>query len=378
MDQVITVCRRCGASVTGEMRFCPSCGRGLARASTAFYVAVGCTAVGMLGVAIGLRYLAQPGRPDVAAANHVAAHVSQDVNDPQLDAMRKEVEASPNDLSKLRIYAGMLGDKLRSNPDAPQGLVFEAVDALSRILTAEPNDPGALVMMADISFDQRAFTKAADFYQRYLKLEPEDLGARARYASTLTFLGNYSESVSELDAVLKEDPKNFPAMAYLAITYAQSGDLAKAKELGGKALTIAPSEDARARFSAFVESLDQDQRAGQPASSSPQRGNTGQPQSNVPAAQPTGAKTGVEGFVAVVRANPVAGPKFVSYETGDNNTLRLLFRSFPMQAMPPFAKEKFFGNLKKAAVDAKLDGVAAIVFVDADSGAQMESLALSK
>ena len=91
MDQVITVCRRCGASVTGEMRFCPSCGRGLARASTAFYVAVGCTAVGMLGVAIGLRYLAQPGRPDVAAANHVAAHVSQDVNDPQLDAMRKEL-----------------------------------------------------------------------------------------------------------------------------------------------------------------------------------------------------------------------------------------------------------------------------------------------
>ncbi len=320
----------------------------------------------MLGLGLGLRYLVQPGRPVVAAAGHTAAHVAQEVDDPQLNAMRKEVEDAPNDLSKLRVYAGMLGDKLRSNPDAPQGLVFEAVDALSRILNAEPNDPGALVMMADLSFDQKAFTKAADFYQRYLKLEPEDLGARARYASTLTFLGKYSESVSELDSVLKKDPKNFPAMAYLAITYAQSGDLVKAKELGGKALTIAPSEDARARFSAFVESLDQ---AGAPVSSSPQRGSAAQPE------QPA-VKTGLEGFIAVVRSNPVAGPKFVSFEQGKDKTLKLLFRGFPMQGMPPFAKEKFFSNLKKAAVETKLEGVSSLSFVDADSGAEMASLPL--
>lgn len=285
--------------------------------------------------------------------------------------MRKEVEAAPNDLSKLRIYAGMLGDKLRANRDAPQELVFEEIDALSRILNAEPNDPGALVMMADVSFDQKAFTKAADFYQRYLKLEPEDLGARARYASTLTFLGNYQESITELNAVLKKDPKNFPAMAYLAITYAQSGDFPKAKELGNSALKVAPSEDARARFSAFVQSLDEGAEQASPA-----RGNTTQQQPSAGSAPGAEPKTGIKGFVSAVRSNPVAGPKFDSYETGKNGTLKLLFRNFPMQGMPPFAKEKFFANLKKAAADAGVSDVQQILFVDADTGAEMASLPL--
>ncbi len=373
MGQDITACRRCGASVTAEMRFCPACGRSQASLSGSFYAAVGGAAVVLLGLGLGLRFAAQPGRPAVSdtAASHVAAHTAQEVDDPQLSAMRKEVEASPNDLSKLRIYAGMLGDKLRANPDAPQAIVFEAIDVLSRILNADPNDPGALVMMADVSFDQKAFTKAADFYQRYLKLEPEDLGARARYASTLTFLGKYDESVTELNAVLKKDPKNFPAMAYLAITYAQSGNLPKAKELGNNALKVAPSEDARARFSAFVQSLDEEG-----AASSPERGNVAPQPAAAQAGGPAAPKTGIDGFIQAVRSNPIAGPKFATYESGKDGTLRLLFRNFPMQGMPPFAKEKFFSNLKKAAADAGLSDVSELAFVDADTGVEMERVGI--
>lgn len=371
----ITACRRCGASVTQEMRFCPGCGKGLDLPSSALYRKAGVVAVAIFAIGFGIKYAVQPGRPPLADSAHVAAHVGQDqdLDDPQLVAMRKEIEANPQDIGKLRIFAGILGDKLRANPSAPQGLVFEAIDVLSRILQADPNDPGALVMMADLSFDQKAFTKAADFYQRYLKLEPDDLGARARYASTLTFLGKYNDSIVELDGVLKKDPKNFPAMAYLAITYAQSGDLPKAKELGASALKIAPSEDARARFSAFVSSLDEADVA---QSSSPARNNTGKSQQNIQAQAQPGAVIGLEGFIEIVRANPVAGPKFMSYETAKDGTLRLLFRNFPMQAMPPFAKEKFFSGLKKAAADTKLEGVATLAFVDADSGAEMESISL--
>ncbi len=375
MTADITACRRCGASVTQEMRFCPGCGKGLDVPSGALYRKAGILAVAIFALGFGIKYAVQPGRPPMADSTHVAAHVGQDqdFDDPQLVAMRKEIEANPQDIGKLRIFAGILGDKLRANPSAPQGLVFEAIDVLSRILQADPNDPGALVMIADVSFDQKAFTKAADFYQRYLKLEPDDLGARARYASTLTFLGKYNDSIVELNGVLKKDPKNFPAMAYLAITYAQSGDLPKAKELGASALKIAPSEDARARFSAFVSSLDEAD-AVQPAS--PVRNNTGMPQQNIRSEQQGSTPGGVEGFIQIVRANPVAGPKFMSYETGKNGTLLLLFRNFPMQAMPPFAKEKFFSGLKKAAADTKLEGVTTLTFIDADSGAEMESVSL--
>lgn len=220
-------------------------------------------------------------------------------------------------------------------------------------------------MMADVSFDQRAFTKSKDFYERYLKIEPNNLGARARYASTLTFLGEYENAVSQLDTVLKTDPKNFPAMAYLAITFAQKGEVAKAKEIGTKALSLAPSEEARARFSSFMSALDQ----GGVQGVSPARGAV---------ASEVAGVVGVEGFIAKVRANPVAGPKLVAHEDSKNGDLKLVFKDFPMDKMPPFAKEKFFGSLKQAAEAAKLDSIATISFIDVASGSTMDQISLAR
>jgi tetratricopeptide (TPR) repeat protein len=277
--------------------------------------------------------------------------------DPQLAAMRTKVQQSPDDMTALKVFAGMLGDSLRSNPSAPPELVFEAIDVFGKILQKEPNDPAALVMMADVSFDQRAFTKALDFYERYLKIDSEDLGARSRYASTLTFLGRYDDSIRELDSVLKKDPKNFPAMAYLAITYAQKGDVSTAKKIGGSALQMAPSEDARARFSSFVASLD-----GAAATSDGSAVN----------AKP--ASTGLSGLEQSLRANPVAGPKFVKADLGAAGTLTLVYRDFPMSQMPPFAKEKFLSGVKAALVQNKLQAVTKVEFTEATTGAEMESL----
>ena len=372
MESNITACRRCGVNVTAIMRFCPSCGSSLTRRPRGYWIALGGVVAVLLSVGIALQITRQP--PRAAATTQVTAHAQtqsqQYTDDPQIAKMRSEIEATPEDLAKLRIFAGMLGDKLRADPGASSPLVFEAIDVLGRILKLAPNDPGALVMMADVSFDQRAFTKSLDFYERYLKLEPQDLGARARYASTLTFLGRFDDSITELNSVLKSDPNNFPAMAYLAITYAQSGDTLKAKELGVGALKLAPSDDARARFSAFVSSLDG--AADQPVASAVRGTKVQQGQGAVP--QPV--KVGIDGFIAIVRANPIAGPKFVQHEASTGGSLRLIFRDFPMQQMPPFAKEKFFSGLRKAATEARLEGIKTIIFVDAQSGSEMESLAL--
>jgi tetratricopeptide (TPR) repeat protein len=288
------------------------------------------------------------------AAQNLGAGKSAE--DPQLAAMRTKVQQSPDDMTALKVFAGMLGDSLRSNPSAPPELVFEAIDVFGRILQKEPNDPAALVMMADVSFDQRAFTKALDFYEWYLKIDSEDLGARSRYASTLTFLGRYDDSIRELDSVLKKDPKNFPAMAYLAITYAQKGDLPTAKKIGGSALQMAPSEDARARFSSFVASLD------------------GAAANDGSAASTKSASSGVSGLEQGLRANPVAGPKFVKADLGSAGTLTLVYRDFPMSQMPPFAKEKFLSGVKAALVQNKLQAVTKVEFTEATTGAVMETL----
>ena len=88
--------------------------------------------------------------------------------------------------------------------------------------------------------------------------------------------------------------------------------------------------------------------------------------------------TGIEAFVAKLKANPVAGPKFVNFEDAPQGELKLFFKDFPMSQMPPFAKEKFFGSLRQAAEAAKLSAVKSITFVDLGSGATMDQITLAK
>jgi tetratricopeptide (TPR) repeat protein len=361
----ITTCNNCGTAVTEKMKFCSGCGRRLMARSKGYLVSGLGGAVALFGIALGLQFLAREGRVRPTAHPAAASPQQQESpafsESPQLAAMRREVEQAPEDLTKLKVFAGLLGDTLRSNPNASPQLVFEAIDVFGRILQREPNDPGALVMMADVSFDQKAFTKALDFYERYLTVEPQDLGARSRYASTLTFLGRYDDSVAELGKVLTSDPQNFPAMAYLAITYAQKGDISKAKAIGSDALKMAPSDDARARFSSFVSSLDD-------------AGVSSSQQAPPAASAKAEGADGVEAFIATVTSNPVAGPKFAGYEQSGTSVLRLRFKDFPMAQMPPFAKQKFFTGLKEALAKSNLSGVKQLEFVDAASGSVMEKL----
>lgn len=372
MSQVITACRKCGAPVSEEMRFCPGCGRGLAALSPKRYGVVFGTAIVLLSASLGLKSALHWKRGDAKPTEHIEApremkaRAEEMPADPELAALRSDLDRSPSDLGTLRQMAALLGDKLRNRPDAPPALVFEAIDVLSRILSLSPEDPDALLMMGDVSFDQKAFTKAVEFYERYLKLAPNDLGATARYASTLTFLGRYDDSIKQLDSVLVRDPKNFPAMAYLAITFAQKGDMPKAKDLGAKALELAPTDEARARFSGFVQSLSSqtDGVVQAPSQSQPEKVSAGE------------VEIGIAGFAETIKGNPIAGPKFVRYDDSTPGVVKLVFRDFPMSQMPPFAKEKFFVGVKNGARSAGLKDGTTVVFVDEASGGEMERLGL--
>jgi tetratricopeptide (TPR) repeat protein len=345
------------------MRFCPACGKNLVSTSLKSYTLLAGAAVVLFGLGYALQVTLQS--PSLRVANGAASpaqELQEDNSDPQIVAMRREVEAAPEDLTKLKVFAGILGDKIRQEPKASQGLVFEAIDVLSRILHVAPNDPGALLLMADVSFEQQAFSKSLEFYEKYLRIEQQDLGARARYASTLTFLGRFDDSIKELKKVLAQDPKNFPAMAYVAITYHQKGDFKTARQYGTKALEIAPSEEARARFSGFMESLKQAESAA-PAASSQQVADK--------------HSGGVEALVAAVQSNPIAGPKFVKHEVShDEGVIKLYFKDFPMAMMPPFAKEKFFSGIRNKAVELGLKRTKQVLFVDQTTSAVMETLSL--
>ena len=394
-DGTVSFCGTCGASVPVGANFCSSCGAALTqRSKTGTLGALSrgklmtliCGALILFGGSLGLQsYLEKrtgllrpteiyqppsnpgslpPGHPGGSTSNTTAAESGDVAESEEIKALRSAMEADPDNIEKMRMFAAALGDYLRESPQSSPRLALDAVDVLSRILQKVPDDAEALVMMADVSFDQRAFTKAQDFYHRYLKLKPTDHGARARFASTLTFLGKFDESISELDSIIQQDPKNFPAMAYLAITYAQKGDVVRAKEVAASALDVAPSQEAKARFSSFVASLDTE---GQSPKAENERG--GAP-SNVP--------NGPEGeLVLAVKNNPIAGQKFVKSEVKGGTEVLLYFKDFPMQAMPPFAKEKFFNGLKGKAESARRSGVRKITFIDVTTGTEMDSITLS-
>lgn len=358
-------CTKCGANISSDFRFCPKCGSatgndgsGSSRFQTKFlfYLIPLCAAA--YGLQSFIHYTREDKRPtevfqekEAPASQTGFSHASRatvtPIKDEELDNLRTELEKSPQDLDKLRALVARIATLMRQSPEASQVLALEAVDTLGSILKQTPEDPEALIMMADVSFDQRAFEKAAGFYERYLKVSPEDLGARARYGSTLTFLGKLDQSVTELTTILEKDPSNFPANAYLSITYAEKGDEVKALEIGQKALSLAPNDEARARFGSFVDSIKEEKK------------DPGVPDNAI---------------VAAIRRNPIAGPKFVEFsESEDKTVLSLIFRDFPMQAMPPFAKEKFFQGVRDAA---KGTGYKAVKFMEFGTGKEMERLDL--
>jgi tetratricopeptide (TPR) repeat protein len=239
------------------------------------------------------------------------------------------------------------------------------------VLKLKPDDANALIAMADISFNQQVFNKAADYYARYLGVQPNDNDARARYASALSFSGKFDDAIKELKGVLKKDPKNFHASAYLAITYAQMGKQPEAITAGEQALTLAPNEEARARFTNF---LDEVKRPTKPAAQGEPAPDAANVRGNTTAALSQGAAAAsasggaAEALANVVRANSVAGPKFVEAKDQGQGVIALYFREFPMEGMPPFVKDKFVNGIKLKAMDLN---VSTLLFIDKDSGAEM-------
>lgn len=239
--------------------------------------------------------------------------------------------------------------KKPTNPhtsNSQEKAAFDAIDKYAGRLKENPSDTEALLALGDISFDFKVFDKALDYYTRYLKLKPEDLEVKARFASTLTFVGQLDEAEKELKSILKNDPKNFQAHAYLAVTLAEKGEIEKAKKSGEVALSYAPSDEAKARLSTFLGSLNENAKG----ESAKDNNNTSDP------------------LEVNLRSVPMIGDKLVRIER-NKSQIKIYFRDFPMEGMPPMARAKFFERIKKFL---KSDEEA--VFIDEPSGRVMEKI----
>ncbi len=92
-----------------------------------------------------------------------------------------------------------------------------------------------------------------------------------------------------------------------------------------------------------------------------------------------GAATTFQGAVAdMMRKLPVAGPKVASVRWPSATRATVAMDNFPMDAMPPFARDKFIADIKSGLADAKqahhVAGTVTVDIADAQSGRVMESV----
>lgn len=321
-------------------------------------------------------HILSPARGTTSQNAHAAGESEDSAayDDDMLVKLRAKAREEPQRLEQWQALSLALIDKIRNFEKPPQPLLFETIDALREVLRLDPKNAEALIAMADLAFDQQTFAKARSFYERYLEEVPADRSARARYASSLTFLGEFDGAIAELNRVLNEDPKNFHAHAYLAITYAEKGDLAKAQSFGTRALTLAPSTEARERFREFLARL----TAEKPARESADRTSIRESSADTPADQPPSdlvLSDAAELVVSAVRQNPVAGPKFAGAGMHSDTEIVIRMRDFPMDRMPPVAQQKFFSLLKDAARK-RPGGPLSVRFIDAATAQPLATLDL--
>jgi tetratricopeptide (TPR) repeat protein len=309
-------CTQCGTSYEQTPNFCGNCGNRIQGGSKKLRLAP-LVIFGVLG--LGISFLVVQGSerligkaPTQAHLNHTAAQQSNpaDQSD-KVKELRAELAINANSLPNLRALAAELWNLLPNEGDPAPGLVLEIIDTLSKILVLDDKDGESLLMLANLTFNQKVFTKSSEYFQRYLTIHPDDLEARSSYASTLTFIGRPQDAIVELDKVLAQTPNAFQPLAFKAITLGQMDKLEEAKSIGTKALQYAPNDEARKRFQGFLDSL------------------TGQRNQN---SEPA--------VVTYLKTHQIVGPKFVSFSTA-GDTATVILKEFPMSAMPPFAREKF-------------------------------------
>ena len=355
-----TSCAKCATVVTTTAKFCPQCGWQLGRSyaplrlSARAVVVFGTVTVGIF--AFGwFTHRVQAGVKPTKPYRVAAGHTGDSFDDPEINRLRTEAEADKGNIQKLDALAQALIEQYseigKQGKPVPPPLIFETLDVLGELLKHDPQHTNALITIANISFNQKVFDKAAEYYTRYLSYKPNDLAARSRYGSTLTLMGKADDAVNELQSVLKVEPNDFHATAYLAIAYRELGDEENLDTVAKRALALAPSEEARTRLRDYLA---------KPVTRK---------------AVPSSSDISLPAVVAYVRSNPIAGPKYARYEQPDPQTITIYLNDFPMDQMPPFAKEKFFNGLKDTAEKGD-DSITTVVFLDAASGRELDRLSL--
>lgn len=393
-------CQNCGARLLPKSRFCVECGTRSGSAAPAALprlrmdrygplIVVACVlAVGGGAIVTGSLSAKPPpnvpprsssgaGRMATASAggqelppDHPPISLPADVRE-KIRQLAEEAKAQPDNLEAWKQVAMV---QYRAGLVDPSYL-SEAAKSFEHVLGREPENLEALRSMGNISYDQNKPDIALEYYRKYLALRPNDPEVMTDMGTMYLSQREIPKAIDTYKKVLEANPTFFQAQFNLAIAYRGAGDHAASIAAMEKARDLAP-EDAKPQIEQLIA-----RSKAEPAPAAPTGAAAPPAPTAGPAVQPAAAiATGTfqEDVEAVFRQHQMVGPKLDRIEWPEARAARVVVRDFPMEAMPPFARQMFADRIgagvKAARERHKEDAALKIELVDAASGKVMETL----
>jgi tetratricopeptide (TPR) repeat protein len=152
-----------------------------------------------------------------------------------------------------------------------------------------------------------------------------------------------------------------------------TADAMKSHQVQGPVtVEIADAASNRAMQSVTVAAVDSP-AAGAPVSAKPMTGTA-----SSASGPSSSAATFQDAVAAMMRNLPVAGPKVAVVQWPSTMRAKVMMDNFPMDAMPPFTRDKFIADIKSGLTSAKsahkVAGTVTVDIADAQSGRVMESV----
>ncbi len=277
-----------------------------------------------------------------------------------IDKVEQDAQSHPNDIAMWNKLGGVTMRAAMFD----QSYYAKASEAYGHALKIDPDNLEALRGIGDIDYDTEKYDRAIAAYEHYLKKKPDDPEVITDLGTMYLYTGNPDQAVAQYHKALALKPDMFQAYFNLGVAYAQQDKASESQAALKKAEELAPDDNARKQVREVIAKI-----TGRPAPA---------PQAAPEAPSFTPASTFQGQIEQVVRGLPIAGPKVGSIQWPDKTTAKVMMNNFPMDQMPPFAKDKFMSDLRSginsAKKDYKVSGKVEVDLVDSASGRTMETV----
>lgn len=252
----------------------------------------------------------------------------------------------------------------------------KASDAYAHVLKLDPENSDALRGIGDIDYDQQHYDEAAAAYEHYLKHNPKDPEVITDLGTMYLYTNNADQAIVQYKKAIAIKPDLYQPYYNLGVAYGEQGDKGDSAIAFTKAIALAPDDDRKNQAKqAFTKYTGMSaEQASKVAATLP--GPKVASASDDATSKPTG--TFHSAFEDMIRSIPFAGPKVSAVNWPENHKATVMMDHFPMDQMPPFAKDKFLGDLKAGIDSAKtahhVTAPIEVDIVDAQSGRVMQSV----